>query len=142
MELNASGKILENKDAEGLVLNEMEQNIDKVNLGKYIKSQRTRKGLTQQELAEKVNLSTKSISCMERGLNYPSPENLFDIANVLEMSIDVFLFGYKKFNMPVNLGGLNETLEQLTKENQAILLNIIEAVSETLLLQQQAKENN
>ena len=123
-------------------MGEMAPNIDKVNLGTHIRSQRTRKGLTRQELAEKVNLSTKSISCMERGLNYPSPENLFDIANVLEMSIDVFLFGYKKFNMPVNLGGLNETLEQLTKEKQAILLNIIEAVSKTLLLQQQAKENN
>lgn len=44
MELNASGKILENKDAEGLVLNEMEQNIDKVNLGKYINRNARAKG--------------------------------------------------------------------------------------------------
>lgn len=134
--MNASGKILKNTDAEGSAIDEMVRNFDKINLGKHIRSQRIRVGLTQQELAEKVNLSVKSISCIERGINYPSPENLFDIAKVLDMSIDMFLFGYKKFNVSVNMSEINANLELLTCENQLVLINVVEAVTQALLSNQ------
>lgn len=119
-------------------MSETVRSVDKINLGQHIRSQRIRVGLTQQELAEKVDLSVKSISCIERGIYYPSPENLFDIAKVLDMSIDMFLFGYKKFNMAVGISEIHANLEQLTCENQLVLINVIEAVAQALLSNQKA----
>ena len=46
---------------------------------------REKAGISQETLAEKVSLSSTSISNIERGANYPTFENFIRIANVLEV---------------------------------------------------------
>jgi len=57
--------------------------------GKRLKQLRVLKGLTQEELAEAVGVSTDFISLVERGKRAPSFENLERLAEGLEV-------GYKK----------------------------------------------
>ena len=52
-------------------------------IGKKIKKLRLKKGLTQEELGERTDLSKGFISQLERDLNSPSIETLFSILNVL-----------------------------------------------------------
>jgi len=52
-------------------------------IGSKIKSLRLQKGLTQEELGERTNLSKGFISQLERDLNSPSIETLFSILEVL-----------------------------------------------------------
>ena len=52
-------------------------------IGKKIKRLRLEKGLTQEELGERTDLSKGFISQVERDLNSPSIETLFSILNVL-----------------------------------------------------------
>lgn len=52
-------------------------------IGKKIKQLRLKKGLTQEELGERTDLSKGFISQLERDLNSPSIETLFSILNVL-----------------------------------------------------------
>jgi len=52
-------------------------------IGKKIKQLRLKKGLTQEELGERTDLSKGFISQLERELNSPSIETLFSILNVL-----------------------------------------------------------
>lgn len=52
-------------------------------IGEKIKSLRLQKGLTQEELGERTNLSKGYISQLERDLNSPSIETLFSILEVL-----------------------------------------------------------
>lgn len=52
-------------------------------IGKKIKRLRLKKGLTQEELGERTDLSKGFISQLERDINSPSIETLFSILNVL-----------------------------------------------------------
>ena len=52
-------------------------------IGKKIKRLRLEKGLTQEELGERTDLSKGFISQLERDINSPSIETLFSILNVL-----------------------------------------------------------
>ena len=57
-------------------------------LGKRIKELRKEKGLTQEQLAETVGIEPNNLSRIEKGRNYPTPENLSKIANALNVSVD------------------------------------------------------
>lgn len=60
-------------------------------LGKRIQKQRKTLGLTQEELAEKVNVSRAYIGYIEQARNTPSIELLEKIARALKMDIrDLF----------------------------------------------------
>ena len=50
--------------------------------GKRIKELRKAKGLTAEQLAEKLYRSTKAISSWETGVRFPSIDNLVDLANI------------------------------------------------------------
>ena len=57
-------------------------------LGKNIYNSRKKKGLSQENLAEKINVSRQTISNWELGETYPNPEQLILLSNVLQISID------------------------------------------------------
>lgn len=56
-------------------------------LGLNIKAERNRKEFSQEKLGELVNLSTNSISLIEKGRQIPNAINLYMIAKVLEVDI-------------------------------------------------------
>ena len=65
--------------------------MDQKAIGRRIKAARERKGLTQEELAEEVDLSPMHVSVIERGVKLPKLETLINIANALDVSADVLL---------------------------------------------------
>ena len=119
-----------------------EKSNEKLSFGQYIKEHRDNKGYTQHELADLIGVTPKSISFIERGENFPSPDNMFELARVLDMSLDEFLFGYKKFDSSIRLPQINQNLSQLSPENQALLISIVEATCKTMLIQQQKQSKN
>ena len=64
--------------------------------GKTIVQLRKEKGLTQKELADKLNVSDKAVSRWETGKNYPDIETLQRLAVVLEVSVNGLLSGELK----------------------------------------------
>lgn len=76
---------------------------NKESFGALIRKHRLAKGYTQQQLGDAIGIQTKSISFIERGINYPSPENIFKLAEVLDISLDEYIFGYCKFNPTINM---------------------------------------
>jgi transcriptional regulator with XRE-family HTH domain len=60
-------------------------------IGQKIKTLRTEKNLTQEQLAEKAGISIDFLSLIERGRNAPSLESLEKIANALNIEVkDLF----------------------------------------------------
>ncbi len=59
--------------------------------GTRLKKLRKVKNLTQQELANKVDLVKSSISAYEKGLKYPSVEVLIKLCNCFNVSADYLL---------------------------------------------------
>ena len=67
--------------------------VDYVLLGTRIKEQRQRRTLTQQQLAEKVNLTPGFISRIETGNKKPSLEVLLSICVALNITLNNLLVG-------------------------------------------------
>ena len=59
----------------------------KSTLGKNIKFFRFRKGFSQADLAEKVDISITFLSNIERGLKFPKPDILSRIAPALDVEV-------------------------------------------------------
>ena len=64
---------------------------DPKKVGEQILSLRKTKGLTQQELGERLNISFQAISKWERGETLPDTALLPDLADVLETTVDNLL---------------------------------------------------
>lgn len=64
-----------------------------MNMGKRITDKRKALGLTQQTLAEKLNISFQAVSKWENGTSYPDVTMLPGLASVLQTSVDSLL-GY------------------------------------------------
>ena len=74
----------------------MENNLEiKKLLGQRIKELRTKKGYTQEQLTEKLNIGQRTLSKIERGNTFVSAETLAKLLIALDVSIDeLFNFGY------------------------------------------------
>lgn len=62
-------------------------------IAKNIKKLRERKGLTQEELGEKLHVTRQAVSNWETGKNQPDIETLTSLAAVLEVEIQEVLYG-------------------------------------------------
>lgn len=67
--------------------------MDNIQTGKLIAELRKQQGLTQQQLADKLNLSNKTISKWESGSGSPDISNLPILADALGVSVDELLRG-------------------------------------------------
>lgn len=70
--------------------------MDYVDLGRRVRKQRQALSYTQENLAERVNVSTSFIGHVERGTRKASLETLVSIANALNVSLDYLLAGSLK----------------------------------------------
>ena len=61
------------------------------NIGINIKSERLRQGLSQEEVAEKCDISRNSVSLIETGKINPTILRVIDIARVLKVDINVLV---------------------------------------------------
>lgn len=69
-------------------------------IGDTIKKEREGKGLSQTELAEKINQSTEMIDKWERGVSFPNTDDLICIANVLGIGVGVFTAKNYRLEIP------------------------------------------
>ena len=58
------------------------------NIGVLIRSERTRRGMTQEELAEKMDVSRQTISKWEMGSAYPEMEKALLLCKLFACSLD------------------------------------------------------
>ncbi|MBP3691630.1 MAG: helix-turn-helix transcriptional regulator, partial [Clostridia bacterium] len=62
--------------------------MDAKSIGTLISKLRKKHGMTQSQLAEKLNISDKAVSRWENGNTYPDIELLPVIANILKITMD------------------------------------------------------
>ena len=65
-------------------------------VGKKLKDARIQSGLTQENVAEKINVSRQTISNWENEKSYPDIINIIELSNLYSISLDVLLKGDKK----------------------------------------------
>ena len=63
----------------------------KLNLGKNLKNAREKAGYSQNDVAEKLNISRQSVSRWEKGRSVPDVENLVVLSQMYKISLDDLL---------------------------------------------------
>lgn len=82
-----------------------------------LKLLRKKKGLSQEELAVRLNIVRQTVSKWEKGLSVPDAHLLVKLADVLEVSVAELLGG----NIP-NSEDTNELAEQLSRINEQLAI--------------------
>ena len=97
-------------------------------IGKRIKATRLSRGITQEQLAEKVNLSLTSISRLENGKAMVSIEKLFNIATALNTDLAILLCDYITSSADSNTEAteLLVKFKQLNPEKQKSVLAFVD----------------
>ena len=80
--------------------------MDQVKIGSFLKTLRNEKGLTQEQLAEVVNVSRRSVSRWETGSNLPDLDVLMELADYYNVELRELLDGERK----------SEQMDQVLKE--------------------------
>lgn len=70
--------------------------MDQEKVGCFLKELRLEKGLTQEQLAEKFNISNRSVSRWENGKNMPDISLLVELAEFYQVGMDELLDGERK----------------------------------------------
>lgn len=66
----------------------------KKNIGARVRTARLLRGLTQEQLAEKLDASVSCISRFETGSSVPSIKSLLELSDILDVGIEYFLYDY------------------------------------------------
>ena len=85
-------------------------------LNENIRELRKSKGLSQEELALKLNVVRQTVSKWERGLSVPDAEMLVAIGGVLETPVSTLLVETVPASEPEGLQALSEKLEVLNDQ--------------------------
>ena len=91
--------------------------MDLIKIGKYIAEKRKALGLTQKQLAEKLNMSDKSVSKWERGICLPDVSIYMELCRILRISINEFLAG-EDIGAENVIEKSDSNLIQITKESK------------------------
>ena len=70
--------------------------IDRVKIGEFLRDLRKEKDMTQEELAEKFGVSSRSVSRWENGITMPELGILVELANYYEVDIKELKDGERK----------------------------------------------
>ena len=73
--------------------------VDQVKIGTFLKKLRKEKGITQEQLAETLSVSGRTVSRWETGNNMPDISILVDIADYYDISIPEIISGERKSEM-------------------------------------------
>ena len=87
--------------------------IDQVKIGGFLKDLRKEKGLTQEQLAEKFGVSSRSVSRWENGNTMPELGILVELAEYYEVDIKEIIDGERKSELKLNAkltSGLNSAI--------------------------------
>ena len=100
-------------------------------IGRRIKAAREKKQLTQEQLAELVDLSAMHVSVIERGVKLPKLETLINIANVLDVSADVLLQDVINNRAEIFSSEASALMNKLPQEDQQRVLAALRSFIES-----------
>ena len=91
--------------------------MDQIKIGKFISEKRKELGITQSELAEKLNITDRAISKWENGVCMPDVGTIPELCEILNITIND-LFSGEVVNMKENEKKLEENLMEMARQKE------------------------
>ncbi len=103
--------------------------IDFKAMGKRIRDKRNELKLTQEKVAEMIDISPSHVGEIERGTSVCSVEVLVNLATVLDLNLDTLVKGINDKNAD---NAFSEILDTLSTERKDLYIRICENIAGTL----------
>ena len=110
--------------------------MDQIKTGRFIASLRKDKGLTQASLANRLDISDKTVSKWERGAGLPDVSLMLPLCEILEISVNELLTGekltdadYKKSAEVTIMSLVQENKENKKRMLQSVMCGIITIIA-------------
>ena len=97
-------------------------------IGKKIQEFRKKKGMTQEELSEVIDISPHYLSALERGIYNIKLDTLVKILNCLDCSADEVFCDVVNKSCALSSSRLSERLDSLPKEEQERILAVVDTM--------------
>lgn len=97
-------------------------------LQRAIRQERKSKRITYEELAEMLDISPTHIKHIESGHRKPSIEIFFEIARVLNLSLDGVVFPKDITQSDLTRGKIDRLLDSLDEDSLQFVLTVLEAL--------------
>ena len=107
--------------------------MDLQKIGTFLKELRKEKGFTQEQLAESLNVSRRTVSRWETGSNMPDLDLLMEISDLYEVDLREMLNGERKSEDKMNKE-LEETVLQVAEYTNADKQRVTKTVQGFFLL--------
>lgn len=99
--------------------------LDYTFLGKRIREERLRLNLTQEHLAEEINISTAYLGQIERGERHITLDKLIPLAERLGVSVDFLLSDYIHPDDDTSLALIRQLLDGRSAQDKARAVNML-----------------
>ena len=94
-------------------------------IGEKIRKYRKARGLTQEKLAEKTDLSTNFLGALERAEKNLTLANLINIANALDVTADMLLCDEIRNGYQIKASLITEKVEKLSPADRDKILQML-----------------
>ena len=99
-------------------------------IGSFLKELRKEKGITQEEFAESLNVSGRTVSRWETGVNMPDISLLVDIAEFFNVSIPEIINGERKSEiMEKEVKEVAEAMSNYAGAEKSVILKRVKLIS-------------
>lgn len=99
-------------------------------VGKRIKQIREKAGLTQEQLANRVDISVTHMSAIERGITFPCGDKLIKILNETNSSADSVFCDVVNASIEENINYIHNKLRVLPKDEQEKIIEFLDFLIE------------
>lgn len=99
-------------------------------LREAIRNERKNKRITQEELAEMLEVSPTHVKHIESGHRKPSIEILFELAKILNISLDEVVFPKNRTPNDATRGKIERLLDVSDEASLQFILSVLEALRE------------
>jgi len=106
--------------------------VDYTDIGSRIRAVRLAKNMTQEKLAEAVQVGTTHISHIETGNTIPSLKTFLAIVNALDCSADELLCREVNQARPIFTSWLSELVEDCSEQEVKVIADMVTAMKDSL----------
>jgi len=99
-------------------------------LGQAIKEARNAKGMSRNQLADKMNIAPRYIASIENSGQHPSLQVFYELVTILNVSVDQFFFPNKEVDKSTQRRQLESLLDEMDSKDLTIMTATANGIQE------------
>ena len=100
-------------------------------LGQAIKEARKAKGISRNQLADKMNIAPRYIASIENSGQHPSLQIFYELVSILDVSVDQFFFPNKESDKSTQRRQLESLLDEMDTKDLTIMTATAKGIQES-----------